>query len=161
MSRRYAGILLVPSILFSLSAFAQAPPRAYGPAIGVENAKKSAAVALAEAKKNSWYMAVAVVDPSGTLVYYEKMDSTLTGSATVAIEKARTAAMFKPPTKVFEDAVAGGGAGLRALRVPGVIPVEGGIPPNIDDKIVGAVGVSGDSSDHDGIWAKAAAEALK
>src|ERR1700722_15735228 len=66
-----------------------------------------------------------------------KMDNTQTGSATVAIEKARTAAMFKRPTKVFEHAVAGGGAGLRAPRVPGVIPVEGGIPLIIDDKIVG------------------------
>jgi glc operon protein GlcG len=88
------------------------------------------------------------------------MDNTQTGSATVAIEKARTAAMFKRPTKVFEHAVAGGGAGLRAPRVPGVIPVEGGIPLIIDDKIVGAVGVSGDSSDHDGICGKAAADVL-
>ena len=162
MSRHHVGILsIMLLILCNLSAFAQAPPKAYGPPIGVENAKRIAAVALAEAKKNNWYMAVAVVDPSGTLVYYEKMDNTQTGSATVAIEKARTAAMFKRPTKVFDDAVAGGGAGLRALRVPGVIPVEGGIPLLIDDKIVGAVGVSGDSSDHDGICAKAAAEALK
>jgi len=162
MSRHHVGILPCSLlILCDLSAFAQAPPRAYGPPIGVENAKKIAVVALAEAKKNNWYMAVAVVDPSGTLVYYEKMDNTQTGSATVAIEKARTAAMFKRPTKVFEDAVAGGGAGLRALRVPGVTPVEGGIPLIIDDKIVGAVGVSGDSSDHDGMCAKAAAEVLK
>jgi uncharacterized protein GlcG (DUF336 family) len=162
MSRHHVGILpIMLLILCNLSAFAQAPPKAYGPPIGVENAKKIAAVALAEAKKNNWYMAVAVVDPSGTLVYYEKMDNTQTGSATVAIEKARTAAMFKRPTKVFDDAVAGGGAGLRALRVPGVIPVEGGIPLIIDDKIVGAVGVSGDSSDHDGMCAKAAAEVLK
>jgi glc operon protein GlcG len=65
--------------------------------------------------------------------------------------------MFKRPTKVFDDAVAGGGAGLRALRVPGVIPVEGGIPLIIDDKIEGAVGVSSDSSDHDGMCAKATA----
>jgi uncharacterized protein GlcG (DUF336 family) len=162
MSRHHVEILpIMLLILCNLSAFAQGPPKAYGPPIGLENAKKIAALALAEAKKNNWYMAVAVVDPSGTLVYYEKMDNTQTGSATVAIEKARTAAMFKRPTKVFEDAVAGGGAGLRALRVPGVIPVEGGLPLVIDDKIVGAVGVSGDSSDHDGICAKAAAEALK
>jgi uncharacterized protein GlcG (DUF336 family) len=162
MSRHHVAILpIMLLILCNRSAFAQASPKAYGPPIGVENAKKIAAVALAEAKKNNWYMAVAVVDPSGTLVYYEKMDNTQTGSAAVAIEKARTAAMFKRPTKVFEDAVAGGGAGLRALRVPGVIPVEGGIPLIIDDKIVGAVGVSGDSSDHDGMCAKAAAEVLK
>lgn len=88
------------------------------------------------------------------------MDNTQTGSATVAIEKARTAAMFKRPTKVSEHAVAGGGAGLRAPRAPRVIPVEGGIPLIIDDKIVGAVGVSGDGSDHDGICGKAAADVL-
>ena len=138
-----------------------APPKAYGPAVGVENAKKIAAVALAEAKKNNWYMAVAVVDPSGTLVYYEKMDNTQTGSANVSIEKARTAALFKRPTKVFDNAVTGGGAGLRVLALPGAIPIEGGIPLIIDDKIVGAIGVSGDSSDHDGMCAKAAADALK
>ena len=138
-----------------------APPKAYGPAVGVENAKKIAAVALAEAKKNNWYMAVAVVDPSGTLVYYEKMDNTQTGSANVSIEKARTAALFKRPTKVFDNAVTGGGAGLRVLALPGAIPIEGGIPLIMDDKIVGAIGVSGDSSDHDGMCAKAAADALK
>jgi uncharacterized protein GlcG (DUF336 family) len=110
--------------------FREGAAQSIWPAIGVENAKKTAAVALAEAKKNNWFMAVAVFDPSGTLVYYEKMDNTQTGSVTVAIEKARTAAMFKCPTKVFDDAVAGGGAGLRAPRVPGVIPVEGRHPPD-------------------------------
>ncbi len=129
MSRRYAGILpLALLMLCSVNAFAQALPKAYGPPIGVENAKKIAAVALAEAKKNNWYMAVAVVDPSGTLIYYEKMDNTQTGSATVAIAKTRSAALFKGPTQVFDDAVAGGGAGVRVLAVPGAIPVEGGIP---------------------------------
>jgi glc operon protein GlcG len=84
MSRHHVGILpIMLPILCNLSAFAQAPPKAYGPPIGVENAK-IAAVALAEAKKNNWYMAVAVVDPSRSLVYYEKMDNTQTGSATVA-----------------------------------------------------------------------------
>lgn len=162
MSRRYVGILPITFlVLCSLNALAQAPPKAYGPPIAGENAKKIAAVALAEAKKNNWYMAVAVVDPSGTLVYYEKMDNTQTGSATVAISKARSAALFKRPTKAFDDAVAGGGAGLRVLAVPGAIPVEGGIPLILDDKIVGGIGVFGDSSDHDGICAKAAAEALK
>jgi len=96
-----------------------APPLPYGPPIVVETAKKAAAVALAEAKKNGWFMAIAVVDPSGTLVYYEKMDNTQTGSAHVAIDKAKTAAMFKRPSKVFQDAVAGGGPGLRASGYDG------------------------------------------
>ena len=136
-------------------------PKPYGPPIGVESAKKIAAIALAEARKNNWYMAVAVVDPSGTLVYYEKMDNTQTASATVAIEKARTAAMFKRPSKVFEDAVVGGDAGLRVLGIPEIMPIEGGIPIVVDDEVVGAIGVSGDSSDHDGICAQAGASSMK
>jgi glc operon protein GlcG len=106
-------------------------------------------------------MAIAVVDPSGTLVYYEKMDNTQTGSASVAIEKARTAALFKRPSKVFQDLVTGGGPGLRILGLPGAVPIEGGIPLVVNGQIVGAVGVSGDSSDHDGVCAQAGADSLK
>ena len=158
---RYARVLLFAMLVgFNSVAFAQIA-KPYGPPIGVENAKKIAAIALAEAKKNNWTMAVAVVDTSGTLVYYEKMDNTQTGSANIAIEKAKTAALFKRPSKVFQDAVTGGGAGLRALAVPGIVPIEGGIPLILDDKIVGAIGVSGDSSDHDALCAQAAVEALK
>jgi glc operon protein GlcG len=136
-------------------------PKPYGPAVGVESAKKIAAVALAEARKNNWFMVVAVVDPSGTLVYYEKMDSTQTGSADVAIAKARTASLYKRPSKVFQDMVAGGGSGLRILGLPNAVPIEGGVPLVVDGKIVGAIGVSGDSSDHDSICAQAGADALK
>ena len=106
-------------------------------------------------------MAVAVVDPGGTLVYYEKMDNTQLGSADVAIEKARTAAKFKRPSKAFQDLVAGGGAGLRILRLPGAVPFEGGIPLILEGQIVGAIGVSGDTSDHDGMCAQAGASTLK
>jgi glc operon protein GlcG len=148
------------TLLCATGAFSQKPLE-YGPAIGLESAKKIAAVAIAEARKNNWYMAVSVVDPSGTLVYYEKMDNTQTGSANVAIDKARTAALFKRPTKAFQDIVAGGGSGLRILGLPGAVPIEGGVPLVVDGKIVGAIGVSGDSSDHDGICAQAGADALK
>src|SRR5208283_1961459 len=79
----------------------------YGPPVSVEIAKKAAAAALAEARKNNWNMAVAVVDPSGNLVYYEKMDNTQLGSAKVSVNKARSAALFKRPTKAFQDALAG------------------------------------------------------
>jgi len=105
-------------------------------------------------------MAVAVVDPSGTLVYYEKMDNTQAGSASVAIDKARTASLFKRPSKAFQDMVAGG-QGLRILGLPGAVPIEGGVPSVVDGKIVGAIGVSGDSADHDGICAQAGADTLK
>ncbi len=126
-------------------------PNPYGPPVSVENAKKAAAAALAEARTNNWRMAVAIVDPGGILVYYEKMDNTQIGSADIAIEKARTAVRFKRPSKAFQDLVAGGGAGLRILRLPGAVPLEGGIPLMIDGQIVGAIGVSGDSGDHDSL----------
>jgi glc operon protein GlcG len=142
------------------SALAQAPTP-YGLPISLANAKKAAAPALAEAEKNHWSMAVAIVDPSGNLVYYEKMDDTQLGSANVAIDKARSAALFKRPTKVLQDALAAGGEGLRMLRIQGAVPVEGGIPLIMDGKIVGAIGVSGGSSAQDGQCAKAGADAIK
>ena len=85
------GATLIFAMSILASAFAQMP-NPYGAAVSLENAKKAAAPALAEAVKNNWAMAVAIVDPSGNLVYYEKMDNTQIGSANVAIEKARSAA---------------------------------------------------------------------
>jgi uncharacterized protein GlcG (DUF336 family) len=136
-------------------------PNPYGAPISLENAKKVAAPALAEAAKNNWTMAVAVVDTGGNLVYYEKMDNTQLGSATVAIDKARSAALFKRPTKAFQDALAAGGDGLRILRLQGAVPVEGGIPLVVEGKIVGAIGVSGGASSQDAQCAKAGADILK
>ena len=133
----------------------------YGSPVSLEAAKKVAAAALAEAAKNNWTMAVAVVDPSGNLVYYEKMDNTQLGSAKVSINKARSAAVYKRPSKAFQDALAGGGAGMRVLGLEDAEPVEGGVPLVVDGKIIGAVGVSGDSSDHDGQCANAAAASLQ
>jgi len=138
-----------------------APPLPYGAPIAVETAKKAAAAALAEAKKNNWFMAIAVVEPSGTLVYYEKMDNTQIGSSKVAIDKAKTSAMFKRPTKAFQDALAGGGAGLRVLGLQGVTPVEGGVPIIVNNQIIGAIGVSGAASDQDAVCAQAGANAVK
>jgi len=136
-------------------------PNAYGPPIALETAKKVAAPALAEAAKNNWNIAVAVVDPGGNLVYYEKMDNTQLGSAHVAVEKARTAAMFKRPTRAFQDALANGAENLRILGLPGVVPAEGGFPLLIDGKIAGAIGVSGMTSAQDAQCAKAGADSLK
>jgi uncharacterized protein GlcG (DUF336 family) len=136
-------------------------PNPYGLPITLENAKLAAGPALAEARKNSWTMAVAIVDTAGNLVYFEKMDGTQTGSVKVAIEKARSAALFKRPTKVFQDALAAGGEGLRILRLEGAVPVDGGFPLLMDAKIVGAIGVSGATSQQDGQCAKAGADALK
>lgn len=136
-------------------------PNAYGLPVSVEAAKKAAAAALAVAVKNHWNMAVAVVDPAGTLIYYEKMDNTQNGSARVAINKARSAALFKRPTKVLQDALSAGGAGLRVLALEGAVPVEGGVPLMSDGRIIGAIGISGDTSEHDGQCAQAGAETIK
>jgi glc operon protein GlcG len=163
MSRkRLVKFLVVLLMVFGAfgSALAQMP-NPYGLPISLENAKKAAAPALAEAAKNNWTMAVAIVGPAGNLIYYEKMDNTQLGSAEVSIEKARTAALFKRPTKAFQDAVAAGGDGLRVLGLKGVTPVEGGIPLVMDGKIVGAIGVSGGTSAQDGQCAKAGADTVK
>ena len=128
----------------------------YGSSIGLEMAKRLAAPAIAEARKNQWTMAVAIVDISGGLVYFEKMDDTQNGSVEVSISKARSAALFKRATKVFQDGVAGGGAGLRILTLKGAVPIEGGVPIVVDGKIIGAIGVSGGTSDQDGVVAAAA-----
>ncbi|MGC2697057.1 MAG: heme-binding protein [Candidatus Angelobacter sp.] len=145
----------------ALNLGGQMLPNPYGPPISVESAKKAAAAALAEAVKNHWIMAVAVVDPTGTLVYYEKTDNTQIGSANVSINKARSAALYKRPTKAFQDALASGGAGMRVLGLEGAVPVEGGVPIIADGKIIGAIGVSGANSDQDGQCANAGAAVIK
>jgi glc operon protein GlcG len=150
----------------TVAAFGQTPPVPaanvpYGTPVSTDAAKKIAAAAIAEARKNNWAMAIAVVDTGGYLVYFERMQDTQLGSVEVAIEKAKTAALFRRPTKSFQDTVAGGGEGLRILRLTGAIPVEGGIPLIVDGKLVGAVGASGGSSDQDGRTAQAGAAAAK
>lgn len=132
-----------------------APP--YGPQITLDVARKVAAAAEVEARKNNWRMAIAIVDNHGTLVFYQMIDDTQTGSAYISVEKARTAAMFRRPTKAFEDNVAGGRNAI--LGLPGVTPVEGGVPIIVGGKQIGAIGVSGASSAQDGVVAKAGADA--
>ena len=142
---------------------APAPPAniPYGVAVSADVAKKIAAAAIAEARKNNWAMAVAIVDTGGYLVYFERMQDTQLGSVEVSIEKAKSAALFRRPTKSFQDIVAGGGDGLRMLRLTGAVPVEGGIPIIVDGKLIGAIGASGGSSDQDGRTAQAGAAAMK
>jgi uncharacterized protein GlcG (DUF336 family) len=149
-------------IVMSGLAMARAQmPNPLGGPVTLENARKAAAPALAEAEKNRWNVAVAVVDTGGNLIFYEKMDNTQIGSANVAIEKARTAALFKRPTRAFQDTLAAGGDGLRILTLKGVVAIEGGIPLVMDGKIVGAIGVSGATSAQDAQCAKAGADVLK
>jgi glc operon protein GlcG len=137
---------------------AQQLPNLYGDPIGVEAARKAAAAAIAEGKKNNWRIAVAVVDTHGELVFFERMDGTQYGSMHVAEEKARTSARFKRTTKTFEDAVKG--QAVNVLGLPGAVPLEGGLPLLAGDRIVGAIGVSGATSAQDGQCARAAADAI-
>ena len=161
MFRKFMFIMLTFAMPASLALAQTAPAPAYGMPIGLENARKAAAAAVAEARKNSWTMAVAVVDTAGNLVYFEKMDGTQTGSVDVSIEKAKSAALFKRPTKAFQDVVAGGGIGLRILGLPGAVPVDGGVPLVSDGKIIGAIGLSGGTSEQDGVCAQAGANTIK
>ena len=144
----------------ALSAFAQTT-NPYGAPISLDTAKKVAARALAEAAKNNWAETVAIVDPGGSLVYFERMDNTNNASANISIGKARTAALFKRPSKAFQDALAVGGVGLRVLRLKDAMPLEGGVPLIESGKVIGAIGVSGDAADRDSQCANAGAEALK
>jgi uncharacterized protein GlcG (DUF336 family) len=122
--------------LISSALVAQAPAP-YGAPIGVETAKKVAAVAVAEAKKNNWTMCIAIVDPGGNLVYFEKMDGAQTGSVNVSIDKAKSAALFKRPGKAFQDIVAAGGDGLRILQLQGAIPIDGAFRSSWTAKLSG------------------------
>lgn len=127
-------------------------------ALTLEIAKQIAAAASAEAVANKWTVVIAIVDEGGNLMYLERADETQIGSIQVAQEKARSAVAFKRPTKAFEDAVAGGRTAI--LKLPGAMPVEGGLPLTLDGRIVGAIGVSGVTSQQDGQIAKAGVDAL-
>ena len=153
-------LISVAAMLLSFTALGQMP-NPYGAPIGLESAKKAAAAAAAEAQKNGWRMAIAITDTAGDLVYLEKMDATQTGSVMIALDKARAAAQFKRPTKVFQDVVASGGGGLRILGLRGAVPIDGGLPIVMDGKIVGAIGVSGAAGDQDAQCSKAGVDALK
>jgi glc operon protein GlcG len=157
-ARTLFATLLVTSSL-ALSALAQNLPNGYGAPIGVEAAQKAARAALAEGKKNGWTVAAAVVDAGGVLVYFERIDGTQSASSEVAQAKARSAAAFKRPTKAFEDALIGGRQAI--LSLPGAIPLDGGLPLLVGDKIVGAIGVSGATSQQDGVCAAAGVAALE
>jgi len=127
--------------------------------LSLEDARKAAAAAAVEAKKNKWNMAIAVVDDGGQLIYFERIDETQVGSIDIAIGKARTAAIFKRPTKALEDAINGGQHAI--LSFPNTLPREGGLPIFADGKCIGAIGVSGGKSSEDAQVGKAGVDALK
>lgn len=143
----------------SLPGFAQLGSKK---ALTLEAAKKIAAAAEAEARKNNWNVVICVVDDGANLLYLQRMDGTQIGSVDIAQMKARTAIKMKRPSKVLEDAVAGGRNAV--LKLPDVLPVEGGLPLSVDGQMIGAIGVSGVTSQQDGQIAAAgvtAAAAMK
>ena len=147
-------------------ALAQQPPAPaaatppYGPPITLDQAKRAMAAAELEAAKNSWQVAISIIDSGGNLVMFHKVDNTQLASIGASEGKARTALTFKRPSKALDDAIAAGGAGLRLLAVKDITPLEGGLPIMIDGKIIGAIGVSGALSSQDAQVAKAGGDAL-
>jgi uncharacterized protein GlcG (DUF336 family) len=157
---RFMAAFVATAAFLTNGSIAQ-EPIPYGAPITLEQARKAIAAAQAEAAKQKWAMAVTIVDSGGHLVAFEKMDNTQLGSIDVSIDKAKCALLFRRSTKMFEESLAKGGENLRALRAPGVIPIEGGVPIVQDGKIIGAVGVSGARPVDDGQVAKAAIDALQ
>ena len=134
------------------------PATPYGAPISLDLAKKTLAAAEAEAVRNNWGVVIAIVDSGGNLVLLQRLDNAQLGSIQIAEAKARTAVEFRRPTKVFQDAVAGGGVGLRVLTF-GASVAEGGVPIVAGGKIIGGIGVSGVQSHEDAQVAMAGAAA--
>ncbi len=153
--------LALALLLTGFASLASAQVPSYGQNISLEQAKRALAAGEAEARKNGWPVAIAIFDTAGQLVAFQKMDDTQTASIDVAQDKGRSAAIYRRPTKVLEDALAGGGAGVRFLNLRGASTVEGGLPITVNGKIIGSIGVSGVTSQQDGVVAKAGADALK
>jgi glc operon protein GlcG len=127
--------------------------------ITLEGAKKAMAAAEAEAQKNNWNVAIAILDSGANLIMFQKMDDTQLGSVNVSIGKAKTAVNFKRPTKALEEIISGGRQVF--LAVEGVTPLQGGLPVMVDGKLIGAVGVSGVLSSQDEQIAQAAVNVLQ
>jgi glc operon protein GlcG len=149
------------ALLMAFPAKAQTPPAPYGPPIGIENARKAMAAAEAEAVKNNWAVVIVIIDSGGHLVMLHRRDDVQLSSIEISQGKARTALMFKRPSKVLDDAISSGGPGLRFLALKDIVPLEGGLPLMLDGKIVGAIGVSGVLSSQDAQTARAGVDALK
>jgi uncharacterized protein GlcG (DUF336 family) len=148
MSRSVAAAAGAAALSLAAAASAQTVPGPYGPPVGLDQARGVVAAAEAEARRQGFTMAFAVVDPSGQLVAFARMDGVQTGSITVAQDKARSAALYRRPSKAFADAVAAGKLGVLGLH--GAVAVEGGVPLVAEGRVIGALGVSGGSSEQDG-----------
>ncbi len=153
--KRLDALLAFGAVSVLAAAGAVHAQQAYGNALNLELARKCIAAAEVEAAKNSWAMAISIVDDGGHLMAFARMDTTQIASVRISMEKARAANNFKRPTKVFQDRAATDAA---VLGLPGAITSEGGLPLVLDGKIIGAIGVSGGTSAQDGQASKACAE---
>ncbi len=161
--RHCLGLTLLAA---SLQVAAQTPspapatsPPGYGAPITIEQAKKAMVAAEAEARKNNWQVVIAIVDTGGHLVMLQRLDAQ-NASVGIATGKAVTSVNFRRPTKALEDSLAANGSALRILAVPGVTPLQGGLPIVMDGKIIGGIGVSGVLATQDEVVAKAGLDAL-
>jgi glc operon protein GlcG len=128
------------------------------PVLTLEDCKKISAAAEAEARKNKWEVAIAILDDGGHILHALRTDGATPANVTIATEKARTAALTRRSSKMWEERIAGGR--LSMLRMPGVLPVEGGLPIIVDGTCVGSVGVSGVASHEDAQIGQAGIDAL-
>src|SRR6185369_16938141 len=149
------------ALLAAAPARAQTTPLPYGPPIGIEGARAVMAAAENEAAKNNWAVVISIIDSGGNIVMLHRHNDVQLSSIEISQGKAKTALMFKRPSKVLDDAISSGGTGLRFLALKDIVPLEGGIPIVIDGKIVGAIGVSGVLSAQDAQIARAGIDALK
>ena len=164
-----SAVALAP-VLAAVPALAQqpAPPTApvstanlpYGPPVTLDQAKRAMAAAELEAAKNSWQVAISILDSGGNPVMFHKIDNAQLSATEGAEGKARTALQFKRPSKALDDAIAAGGGGMRLLALKDITPLEGGLPLVVNGTIVGAIGVSGALSAQDAQVAKAGADTL-
>jgi glc operon protein GlcG len=159
------GLVLGPTLATAQTPTpAQSPPQVlpppYGPPITLDIAKQIMAAAEAEAEKNKWPVVIAIVDSGGNMVMLHRRDDAQLSAIQTSEGKARTALLFKRSTKLLDEVISGGGAGLRYLALKDFMPLEGGIPIMLEGKIVGAIGVSGVLSGQDTQIARAGIDAV-
>lgn len=148
-----SAAMMAAALALAAAGTVQAQQRPeYGPDVSIAAAKKIAAASVAECAANKWNVAVAVVDNHGFLVYFERMANTQTASVEIAVGKARTAATYRRPTRVFQDVI---NKAPAVATLPGVVGSPGGVPIFADGKVIGGVGVSGVTGDQDEQCAKA------
>jgi len=157
-----AGSAMMPASAQQSTAPAAAPPPQppYGAPITLDQAKRVMAAAELEAAKNSWIVAITILDSGGNMVMFHKGDNAQLSAIATSAGKARTALEFKLPSKALDDAIAAGGGGMRLLALKDITPLQGGLLILVDGKIAGAIGVSGALSAQDDQIAKAGTDVL-